>query len=175
MAKVDAAVVDEAPPEEISEATPETEEKEGKKTRHREKWTGGYSEIFDDAESAKHKPPLKEDGSEAVDENGDDIFAIYKIEVKDDEDKLVLHTHYTWARNNTESLVNFIDATQNIDCSKLDGKRGRQKMFKPEPGMVQLITSMKERNDTAGMTQFLTLFPMYQYIIDGTPAPEFVS
>lgn len=169
MAKVDSAVVDELPPGEVETVEDVAEEAEGKKSRKRENWGGGYNQIFDDADSAKNNPVLTEAGEET------DKFEIYKIESRDVDDKTVLQECFTWGRNNNEALLNVIDAHHNYFCTKLDGKRGRQKMFKPDAGLVTLLTSMKERNDTTGITQFLTLFPIYQYVIDGTEQPTTLS
>lgn len=170
MAKVESnTAVEELPPEEVVTDVDEASEAEGKKTRHREKWAGGYNQIWDNADAAKSNPVLFENGEEAED------FFIYKIEEKDADDKNVLKTIYTWGRNNTESLINVIDATMNLHCSKLDAKRGRQKMFKPDINLVQLLTSMKERKDNAGITQFLSLFPLYTYVIDGSEQPTTIN
>jgi len=167
MAKVDSAVIDELPPEDVATVDGEVEEveEEGKQKRHREKWQGGYNAIFDDVDSCKHNPVLTENGEPT------DLFYVYKITEKDSEDKNVVKDTYTWARNNTEALINVIDATLNLHCSKLDAKRGRQKMFKPDVALVALLNSMKERSDMDGIAKFLELMPSYQYVIDGTEAP----
>lgn len=174
MAKVSADVIDEIQDVETVEDVTDVEGEETTK-RKREDWQGGYEELFDDVDSCKANPPLRADGSPAVDEDGDDVFAVYTVEIKDAENKLTINTHYTWARNNQEASVNYLNATQNIKCSKLDGKRGRQKLFKPDSNLVMLLQSMQARNDDAGISQFLGLFPPYSYVIEGGDAPEFAN
>ena len=163
MAKVDADTA----VEEIEEVE-DTNGEETKEKRKREKWGGGYELIFDDVESCKDNPVLSEAG-----EVNDEDFAVYKIfdekVTKDDKGKETveeLNLCYSWARNNGEAMLNWLDVNTDLRAVKLDGKRGRRKVFKPDANIEMLAMSLKEAGDAKGIARFLEHLPAYSYIFN---------
>jgi hypothetical protein len=149
-------------------------------TKTREKWKGGYLQVFTDKSLCDANPPLREDGSPALSEENKPIFKVFVVKYRaylkaDDTDPDNLSIVYVWARNTQESINIVASAVFEFHSQQFGAKRGRRKLFKPDENMVKMLTMFINTKNQAAVDSLLDSYPDYRYVVDGTTPPEFAT
>ena len=161
----------------------DTDEEETE-SKTREKWAGGFTEIYDTADLANQHPVTKEDGT-PPDEKDAKTFKVFEVEFyqavmvdRNEETKTPIKV-FVWARNTNEAIVKVASTYFAFHASQFGAARGRRKKFVVEPAKVMIVNHMISIGDKQALANVFSLLPDYLYLTqtkeDGTPAdpPEY--